>query len=83
MQALGIAEQVDDVFCKWLLDLTMPWDGLRDMSPRILIPVMLAAMAYKHTTHALDLPYQIYPLHAISSSATLRTFGIAPLVNSL
>jgi hypothetical protein len=48
-----------------------------------LIPVMFATVTDENTTHVLKPFYQFAPFHDISRSATLRTFGIEPLVNSL
>jgi hypothetical protein len=48
-----------------------------------LVPVMFATMTKENTVHLFKLFYQIYPLHAMFSSAILRTFGMVSLVSSL
>jgi hypothetical protein len=66
-----------------VFNLTMSGNGLRNFGLWVLIPIMLAAMTNQNTTHTLKRFYQISSFHAISSSATRRTFGIVPLLNSL
>jgi hypothetical protein len=78
-----ITEHLDNVPCKSVLDLSMPWHRLSNFGFRVLIPVMFATVTDENTTHVLKPFYQFAPFHDISRSATLRTFGIEPLVNSL
>ena len=78
-----IAEQLDNVLRQPFFDLVMSGHRLRDFGLRVLIPIMLAAMSNKNTAYAFKLFYQLSSFHAISSSATLKTFGIVPLLNSL
>jgi hypothetical protein len=40
------------------------------------------AMSYNNTSHRLDFLNEVFSLHETSSSATLRTEEIEPLVNS-
>ncbi len=84
-EVLGIVitEHLDNVLCKSVLDLSMPWHRLSNFGFRVLIPVMFTTVTDENTTHVLKPFYQFAPFHDISRSATLRTFGIEPLVNSL
>ncbi len=78
-----ITEHLNDMFCKRLFNLTMSWYRLRYFSLGVLVPVMFATMTKENTVHLFKLFYQIYPLHAMFSSAILRTFGMVSLVSSL
>ena len=83
MLGIIITEHLDNMLGKSVLDLSMPWHRLSNFGFQILIPVMFAAVTDENTTHVLKPFYQLAPFHDISRSATLRTLGIVPLVNSL
>jgi hypothetical protein len=78
-----ITEHLDYMLYQPFLDLTMPGHRLRDFGLWVLIPIMLAAMANKNTSHIFNCFYQVSSFYNISSSATRSTFGIVPLLNSL
>lgn len=80
---IAITQHFDNVLSKSVLDFTMPGNGLRYFRPWILIPIMFTTVANKDAAHFFKPFYQISPFHVISSSATRRTLGIFPLVNSL
>ena len=61
----------------------MSWDRLGSFCYRVLIPIVISTMPDENTTHLLQLPDQIFSFQATSSSETLRTQGMTPLVKSL
>ena len=62
---------------KMLVDFPMPWDWLRHSRSWVLIPIVLAAMAYQDAATRFNFLDQITALHAISNSAWRRAQGIA------
>src|SRR6516162_2973126 len=67
---------------QWLLDLTMPWDGLCHAGYGVAIPVVLAAVPDQHTSERFDRPDHINTLHWTTSSPTLREPGMWPPAKS-
>jgi len=79
MSALQLAQNMAR---QMLVDFTMPRHRLTCAGSRILIPVVATPMAKQDTAFILQTADQVRSLHAISNSATRRTPGIRPLVNS-
>jgi hypothetical protein len=67
---------------KVLVDFTMPRYRLTRSRLGVLIPVVPPSMAQQDTAAAFQSTDEIDAFHAIRNSATRRTPGIRPLVNS-
>ena len=79
---LGIAQYFQDAFCKMFINLSVAGNRLGNLRDGIMIPVVLSAVAYKHTTIGLQLSDEVFAFHRRVSSASFRTPGISPLVRS-
>src|SRR5262249_8089996 len=71
-----------NVLCEEVLDFTMAWNRLRCARFRILVPIVLAAVADQQTSALFHLADEINPFHSTASSAMLRTLGMSPLRKS-
>ncbi len=80
---LTVTKHFYNVQGKLFFDFSVTGNGLGDFSSGVLIPVMFATMTDKDASHFIKSSYEISAFHDTSSSATLRTEGITPLVKSL
>ena len=69
--------------CKAFLDFSVSWNWLRGFVCRIVVPVVIRAVPEEYATLPFKGSDQIESLHLTTSSPTLRTPGIFPLVSSL
>ena len=59
----GIAKLFDNRTGEVFLDFAMTRDWLTHFRPRILIPIVFAAMSDEHATHARELLNEVNALH--------------------
>jgi hypothetical protein len=57
---------------------TVPRYRLRNISFRILVPIVSAAVADEYTLHITQFLDELDPFHPTTSSPDLRTCGISP-----
>ena len=66
---LFFREHLENMPGQMLINFSVSRNGLGGLGGRVVIPIMIAAMANKNAAKLLDLPDQIAMFHASSSSA--------------
>ncbi len=77
-----VSQHLDNVSGQTLANLTMSWHRLRNLRLGILIPIVSLTMPNQHTAHLFQFFDEVSSFHGTSSSPTLLTHGIVPLVSS-
>jgi hypothetical protein len=60
---LSVSQHSENTFRKVFIDLSMPWNGLRDFGGRIVIPIVLPAVSDQYTAIGFELSDKIFALH--------------------
>ena len=76
-------QHFDNVFRQGIFDFAVPGNGLARLGRRVMIPVVISAMADEQAAHCLDGPDQCGALHATCRSPTRWTQGMWSALRSL